>query len=103
MGRTRSRFALRVGLLALLLTLSACGARFRATGVVTDVVGGLDGVTSFTIRTTEGDDLAFVPSEDGDYDFPLSHLRSHLIGGELVVVEWVEEQDRLVAVVVADG
>lgn len=103
MGRTRSGFALWVGLLALLLTLSACGARFRATGVVTDVAGGLDGVTSFTIRTTDGDDLAFVPSEDGEYDFPLSHLRSHLIGGDPIVVEWVEDQGQLVAIVVADG
>ena len=89
MGCTRSRLALWVGLVVLVLTLSACGARFRATGAVTDVEGGLNAVTSFDIRTTDGDDLTFVPSDDGDYAFPLSHLRSHMLGGDPVVVEWI--------------
>lgn len=103
MGRSRSRSPLWFGLLAIVLTFTACAARYRATGVVTNVEGGLDRVTAFTVRTTDGDDLTFVPSETGDFEFPLSHLRAHLIAGDPVIVELEEEADRLVATFVSDG
>lgn len=90
MGFDRGRFARRVGLLVLVVVLAACGARFRATGVVTGVEGSFDEIATFTVRTTDGDDLTFEPAPDGDFAFPLSHLRAHLVAGDPIVIEWVE-------------
>ena len=56
-------------------------------GVVSSVEGSLDEVTGFTLLV-EGSELEFVPVPDGDYDFPLSHLREHLRTGEPVLVDW---------------
>lgn len=70
------------------MTILACSqASGTARGVVTSVEGTIDEVTAFTLLT-EGEELEFVPVEDGDYAFPLSHLREHQRTGEPVFVEW---------------
>lgn len=56
-------------------------------GVVVDVTGDLTTVEDFTVLV-EGDPIRFVPTPDGDYAFPLPHLRDHLRTGEPVLVGW---------------
>ena len=56
-----------------------------ARGVVTSVDGTLEDVTSFVVLV-EGSELEFTPTGDGEYDFPLSHLREHQRTGEPVLV-----------------
>jgi hypothetical protein len=56
-------------------------------GVVTDVEGTLEEVIAFTVLVG-GEELRFVPVEDGDYAFPLAHLREHQRTGEAVLVDW---------------
>ncbi len=58
-----------------------------AHGLVTAVEGDLEEVTSFFVLV-EGDELEFTPSPEGDFDFPLSHLREHQRTGEPVLVGW---------------
>lgn len=70
--------------------------------MVLQVEGSLDEVTSFTVLAGE-EEVTFVPVEDGDYDFPLSHLREHQRTGEPVVVEWAVEDGVRQAVALADG
>jgi hypothetical protein len=83
--------------------LTACAQTSGTTvGVVTAVDGNLSDVTSFTVLSA-GSELVFVPTEDGDYDFPLSHLREHLRTGEPVAVDWeLVDEDRY-ATSLADG
>lgn len=71
-------------------------------GIVTSVEGGIDQVTGFTVLV-EGSELEFVPSEDGDYDFPLSHLREHQRTGEPVLVGWELVGSVRYALSLADG
>lgn len=49
-------------------------------GLVVDVQGNFDIVESFTLRTQDGEDLVLIPAADGSFDFPLSHLRAHMVG-----------------------
>ena len=102
MGFARGRIALGVGFLAVILTLSSCSVRSAATGVVIDVEGAFNEVTRFTVRTTDGEDLTFVPSVDGDFAFPLGHLREHLLAGTPILVEWVDEDGELKATFIDD-
>jgi hypothetical protein len=71
-------------------------------GIVTAVDGGLDDVTSFVVLV-EGDPLEFTPSPQGDYDFPLSHLREHQRTGEPVLVGWELVGSVRYALTLADG
>ena len=71
-------------------------------GVVVEVEGSLDDVTSFTVLV-DGEEIGFVPIEGGDYDFPLSHLRDHLRSGQPVLVTWTREDGVHHAVALADG
>ncbi len=105
MGHDRSRAAFRAGVLTLLLALAACGgaAGGAVTGAVTAVDGDLDDVESFTLRTSDGDDRTFVPADDGEFAFPLPHLRDHLQSLEPVTVEWEERDGIIVAVRISDG
>jgi hypothetical protein len=59
-------------------------------------------VESFTLLV-EGDEMTFVPVEEGDYAYPLSHLRDHLLDGVPVRVGWERRGDLLAAVSVDDG
>lgn len=94
MGRNRTLArAVLIGLiagaaLALVLLPSDNG---QVTGIVTAVDGDLTTVRSFEVLS-DGERVTFEPSPDGDFAFPLAHLRDHLRTGEPVAVEyeWVD-------------
>ncbi|MGA7280999.1 MAG: hypothetical protein WBZ40_04375 [Acidimicrobiia bacterium] len=71
-------------------------------GVVISVDGTLDEVDSFTLLV-EGDQLTFVPIPDGDYQFPLPHLREHERSGSPVLVGWELVGTVRYALTLADG
>lgn len=71
-------------------------------GVVIDVDGDLEEVRSFTLLV-EGDEMTFVPSSEGEYDYPLSHLRDHLRDGVPIRVGWERRDGELIAVSLDDG
>jgi hypothetical protein len=71
-------------------------------GVVVAVDGDLSEVRSFTLLV-EGDELIFVPTDYGDYAYPLSHLRDHLRDGVPVSVKWERRDGQRVALAVDDG
>ncbi len=93
---------MKATLLALLL-LIACGQDSGTVmGVVTQVDGDLSEVRTFTLLV-EGDSMTFTPAADGDFDFPLTHLREHLRDGSPVRVRWERDGDRNLAVAVGDA
>ena len=71
-------------------------------GVVIAVEGTLNQVTSFTLLV-EGDELTFQPVPDGDYPYPLSHLREHLRDGNPILVTWERSDGELRALALADA
>jgi len=71
-------------------------------GVVTSVEGTLEEVASFVVLV-EGSELEFTPVGDGDYDFPLSHLREHQRTGEPVLIGWEIVGSVRYALSLADG
>ena len=73
-----------------------------ARGVVTAVDGTLEDITSFEVLV-EGSEIEFTPTADGDYDFPLSHLREHQRTGEPVLVGWEIVGSVRYALSLADG
>jgi hypothetical protein len=73
-----------------------------ARGLVTAVEGDLVNVTSFVVLV-EGDEVEFTPTPEGDYDFPLSHLREHQRTGEPVLVGWELVGSVRYALSLADG
>ena len=73
-----------------------------ARGIVTGVDGSLDDITSFVVLV-EGEPLEFSPSPDGEYEFPLSHLREHQRTGEPVLVGWEIVGSVRYALTLADG
>lgn len=93
--------------LVVLALLAACrgGEAGTATGVVVEVEGNLEQVTSFTVVAEDGERLRFLPHPAGvDAPFPLPHLRDHLRSGEPVRVEWVRsEEGELLATSVDDA
>ena len=85
------------------LGLVACNqTEGTARGVVTSVDGSLEDVTSFEVLV-EGSELEFLPTADGDYDFPLSHLREHQRTGEPVLIGWEIVGSVRYALSLADG
>ncbi len=71
-----------------MVSVSACGDDAKTvSGVVVAVEGTLDEVTAFTVLV-QGEQVTFLPAPDGEFAFPLSHLRDHLRSGEPVIVEW---------------
>ena len=91
--------ALAIAALSLLSCSQDAGT---ARGIVTSVDGMLQDVTGFSLLV-EGSELDFSPVEDGDYDFPLSHLREHQRTGEPVLVGWELEGSVRYALTLADG
>ena len=73
-----------------------------ARGVITSVDGTFEEVVSFA-ALVEGSELEFVPVPDGDYDFPLPHLREHQRTGEPVLVGWEIVGSVRYALSLADG
>jgi len=84
-------------------TTSVAAAPATVTGAVIAVDGDLSAVSSFTVLAETGAELTFSPSPDGDYAFPLPHLRDHLRSGEPVRVSYVDAGGTLLAVAVTDG
>ena len=85
-----------------LLTAGCSQDSGTVMGVVIAVEGDLSDVRSFTLLV-EGDQLIFVPIADGDYAYPLSHLRDHVRDGVPVRVKWERRDGQLVALAVDDG
>ena len=92
-----------VAVVVMTLGLVACNqTEGTARGLVTSVDGSLEDVTSFVVLV-EGSELEFTPTADGDYDFPLSHLREHQRTGEPVLVGWESVGSVRYALSLADG
>lgn len=92
--------------LAMLLTVacSSTNTGTHVTGTVMSVDGGIEGVESFVIRTTTGEELTLVPGPGLTFhDGPIGHLASHAISGAPVDVVFVERDGVLVATSVADA
>ena len=71
---------LTVGILAVLILAACSPTSGTVIGPVISVDGDLTEVRSFTVLV-EGDEMVFVPIVEGDYAFPLPHLREHLRDG----------------------
>ena len=103
--RTIARWVL-IGLIAAaaasLVLLSSADDSGQLTGIVIGVDGDLTEVRSFAVLA-DGDQRTFVPSPDGDYGFPLGHLREHLRTGEPVYIEFERIDGVLVAMRVSDA
>jgi hypothetical protein len=88
-------------LAALLVVVAACGGgSHRAEGVVVAVDGGLDGVQSFEIVTSDGERLVFEPAPGlsrFEHGAPLAHLQEHLQTGSPITVLYTESDGVLVA------
>ena len=93
-----------MALLAFLgLLVAACSATSgTASGLVVAVDGSLTVVEAFTVLV-EGEEMIFLPVEDGDYAFPLPHLREHQRVGEPVFVGWESRNDVVYALSLEDG
>lgn len=72
-------------------------------GVVLEVKGDLRSVDSFVIRTDGGEVLEVAPAPEGDFRFPLPHLRDHLITSEPILVELDRTVDPPLATAIADA
>lgn len=83
-------------------TMACTQTEGTVRGVITTVEGDLDDVVAFT-ALVDGAELRFVPVQDGDYDFPLTHLREHQLTGEPVLVDWELVGTVRYALSVADG
>jgi hypothetical protein len=105
MGRDRTLArAVLIGLvavaaLALALLPSDSG---QLTGIVIAVDGDLTTVRSFEVLS-DGDRFVFEPSAEGDFAFPLAHLRDHLRTGEPIVVEYESVDGAILAMRVSDA
>jgi hypothetical protein len=97
--------AVTVLLAVALLALAGCsdGDEQVAEGVVIEVQGDLTSVTTFTVRTDDGDVLVFRPAASATFHGgPLPHIRDHLTSGLPVVVFYEETDGGLVALSVED-
>ena len=74
----------------------------QLTGIVVSVDGDLTTVRSFEVLS-DGDRFAFEPAPDGDFAFPLPHLRDHLRTGEPIAVEYERVDGDLLAMRVSDA
>ena len=92
-------------LLILGLALVGCSGKpgTSVVGVVVDFQGDLVTVESFSVLTPDGIELELVPAADGDFAFPLPHLREHLATGDPISIRYVEDGAVLVAVAVGDA
>ncbi len=94
-------------LLLLVVAVAACGpAPQTVAGFVVDVKStSLTQVDSFTIRTQEGQELAFRvgPLELDGGAFPAGHLREHMALNQAVAVAYREEGGERVAYRLVDA
>lgn len=94
----------RIGALLALMLLSSCGSSQQGTleGLVVDVQGDLSAVSQFSVLTESGIEV-LVPATDGEFAFPLQHLREHILSGVPVVVFWELRGGEKFAVFVDDA
>lgn len=93
--------------LAVALLVAACGSAAKTeAGFVVDVQStSLTEIQSFTLRTTDGEELVFrvgLIELDGG-TFPAGHLREHLALAQPVAVAYHEENGERVATRLADA
>lgn len=84
------------------MMVAACSSQGEVIGLVTSVDGDLEQIQSFVVLV-DGIEYVFVPAADGDFAFPLSHLREHLRSTDPVRVTYQEMEGRLMATTVDDG
>lgn len=89
--------------IAIVVLLVACGSDNVVRGVVIDVTGDLEDVTSFTLRADGGEIIELVPDPDGAFAFPLTHLQEHRQSLTPVAVTFEERDGVKVAVAIADA
>ncbi len=66
----------------------------EVVGVVSEVTGDLSGIESFVVLDSNGDSHKFIPADGMTVvGAPPSHLRDHLLSGELVKVIYHEGSD----------
>lgn len=90
--------------IAVAILLAACSGSSQGTteGLVVDVKGDLEAVTEFSVLGNDGVEI-FVPAADGDFAFPLPHLREHILSGAPIVVFWELHDETKTAVFVDDA
>ncbi|MGH8926831.1 MAG: hypothetical protein ACRDWH_00650 [Acidimicrobiia bacterium] len=93
---------MRQALIGLLLVSACTQTSGTVTGTVLAVDGDLVEVRSFSVLV-EGDQMTFVPTDEGDYAYPLAHLREHLRDGSPIRVGWERRGEQLVAISLEDG
>ena len=97
------RVARQLRLAVLVLLLASCAQTSGTViGSVISVDGDLAEVRSFTVLV-EGEEMIFVPTDEGVYAYPLPHLRDHLRDGTPVKVGWERRGDELAATTLEDG
>lgn len=102
MGQDRAIARQLLTALVLLGVVSCSHGGDTVRGLVVSVDGDLSQITSFEVRA-DGETVLFEPAPDGDFDFPLVHLRDHLRTGDPVVVGYEVSEGRNLAISVADG
>jgi len=93
---------LSVGILTLLIMAGCSPNSGTVIGPIISIDGDLAEVRSFTLLV-EGEEMVFVPIADGEYAYPLPHLRDHLRDGAPVRVGWERRGDELVATSLDDA
>lgn len=74
----------------------------QVTGIVTSIDGDLTTVSAFEMFA-DGRTWRFEPASNGDFAFPLPHLRDHLRAGDPIVVDYSENSGTLIATAINDG
>jgi hypothetical protein len=104
------RHVLVVVVAAALLALAGCSGSDPAsgdtlTGIVSEVNGDITTLTGFVVLAPDGSSHRFTPADGLLFEGgPLSHLREHIITGQLVIVTFEQGSDGgLIAVHVEDG
>jgi hypothetical protein len=108
--RTTKRHFLVVLVAAVILVLAGCSGSDplsgdTITGVVSEVNGDLTTVTGFVVLAPDGSSHRFTPADGLLFEGgPLSHLREHVITGQVIVVTFEQGPDGgLIAVHVEDA
>jgi hypothetical protein len=98
------RLALAAALvLTCLAPACARSADNEITGVIIDIdSSGLNDVTSFTLKDGDENYEIFI-DEEIDYGFPLGHLHEHVQTSVPMVVDTVERDGKLYAVMIVDA
>lgn len=91
-----------IGVLACAALVACAQDSGTARGVVISVEGTLEDVTAFSVLV-EGEEWRLLPTEDGEYEFGLPHLREHQLSGQPILVGWEIVDNVRYALSLADG